>query len=554
MEVVLTWERLQVPHRRKRLPPVGLRNLGNTCYLNSVLQCLTYTPPLAHLSLLHRHSSLCDGTECPFCLLERRIARSLSLGEGVAQDAPSGLRSGLEDRFRWGRQEDAHEFLRHVIDACHSASLKLLKRKAGAAATATEVKEIFGGALMSQVKCLLCGRESDKVDEIMDLSLDLIGCGSLAEALARFFQAEVLDGNNKYKCDKCEKLTEAKKQLFILRAPNVLVIQFKRFEGINGAKINRDITFGEVLLLSSYMCKASQDPQPEYKLYGIIVHSGCSPDSGHYYAYIKDANGRWYCCNDAHVSLASTQQVLSEKVYILFYSRSNQRPRPSKIGLSYNGVKTPNSKGSHVELNNREVDPLKSPMRKPSEPHHSEKGTSTMSRIGMVPNQQIKFGIQKIIGKTVVVNGNGNQEGQKNTLIEKHDVSEQGRTMKSNRLSSTSNTAEPAAPKKQISPASNGTAVHNGPKHSENGTLSNRNKDALRVGHYLTTSDAQKNGTAQNGSDSSLGSKNMSVLHRSDTPGLKRKPWDAEKSENGGTVNKKPCNYPRITFRAACRM
>ncbi|KAK1305397.1 hypothetical protein QJS10_CPB11g01814 [Acorus calamus] len=107
--------------------------------------------------------------------------------------------------------------------------------------------------------------------------------------------------------------------------------------------------------------------------------------------------------------------------------------------------------------------------------------------------------------------------------------------MKSNRFSSTSNTAEPAAPKKQISPASNGNAVHNGPKHSENGTLSNRNKD-------LTTSDEQKNGTAQNGSDSSLGSKNMPVLHRSDTPGLKRKPWDTEKSENGGTVNKKPCN------------
>ncbi|KAK1305398.1 Ubiquitin carboxyl-terminal hydrolase 25 [Acorus calamus] len=532
MEVVLTWERLQVPHRRKRLPPVGLRNLGNTCYLNSVLQCLTYTPPLAHLSLLHRHSSLCKSPSPDRPRRRNRVPLLPPREEDRAVAEPRrgrgagravGLRSGLEDRFRWGRQEDAHEFLRHVIDACHSASLKLLKRKAGAAATATEVKEIFGGALMSQVKCLLCGRESDKVDEIMDLSLDLIGCGSLAEALARFFQAEVLDGNNKYKCDKCEKLTEAKKQLFILRAPNVLVIQFKRFEGINGAKINRDITFGEVLLLSSYMCKASQeqaicgehigarksrinawgihcagakrmcieehnmnrgivacfwtdsslgpepvdlstvealhrkteepprssllpsqsslsravrikdgnlwggdeslsqpsvrnnDPQPEYKLYGIIVHSGCSPDSGHYYAYIKDANGRWYCCNDAHVSLASTQQVLSEKVYILFYSRSNQRLRPSKIGLSYNGVKTPNSKGSHVELNNREVDPLKSPMRKPSEPHHSEKGTSTMSRIGMAPNQQIKFGIQKIIGKTVVVNGNGNQEGQKNT-------------------------------------------------------------------------------------------------------------------------------------------
>jgi len=30
-----------------------------------------------------------------------------------------------------------------------------------------------------------------------------------------------------------------------------------------------------------------QDPRPEYKLFGTIVHSGYSQESGHYYAYIK---------------------------------------------------------------------------------------------------------------------------------------------------------------------------------------------------------------------------------------------------------------------------
>ena len=30
-----------------------------------------------------------------------------------------------------------------------------------------------------------------------------------------------------------------------------------------------------------------QDPRPEYKLFGTIVHSGFSAESGHYYAYIK---------------------------------------------------------------------------------------------------------------------------------------------------------------------------------------------------------------------------------------------------------------------------
>ncbi|KAL8512315.1 hypothetical protein ACS0TY_018696 [Phlomoides rotata] len=368
----MTWQPslLKLLKRKHGSPPLGLRNLGNSCYLNSVLQCLTFTPPLANFCLRNLHSSVCDfgagkekKGECPFCILEKRIYRSLNSEAG--SDAPLKINSCLRiyaEHFRAGRQEDAHEFLRYVIDACHNTCLRLKKLqqqqrvKNGIAnggdnggSGETVVKEIFGGALQSQVKCLSCGAESNKVDEIMDISLDILHSGSLREALQKFFQSEVLDGNNKYKCDNCKELVTARKQMSVLEAPNVLVIQLKRFEGIFGGKVDKPIAFDEILVLSSHMCKGSKDQHPEYNLFGTIVHSGFSPDSGHYYAYIKDAFGRWYCCNDSYVSVSTLEEVLSEKAYILFFSRTKQRPR-TKFDVVGNGSKSHESNGNKTSI------------------------------------------------------------------------------------------------------------------------------------------------------------------------------------------------------------
>ena len=157
-----------------------------------------------------------SARECPFCILEKRISRSLSIDGAI--DAPSKIESCLRifaEHFQCGRQEDAHEFLRYVIDACHSTCLRILKTASsngnkaglekdcnGGREVNTVVREIFGGALLSQVKCLSCSAESNKVDEIMDLCLDLYQSNSLDDALKHFFRPEILDGSNKYCCGR----------------------------------------------------------------------------------------------------------------------------------------------------------------------------------------------------------------------------------------------------------------------------------------------------------------------------------------------------------------
>lgn len=151
-------------------------------------------------------------------MLERQIARLLRADAG-ALDSPAKIIRCMPlfaEHFRWGRQEDAHEFLRYVVDACHTTGLRMRKRLTAAVANGNRgdeegrgqqsvcmvMRETFGGSLLSQVKCLVCKGESNKTDEIMDISLDLPGSSSVADALARFFQPEILEGANKYSCER----------------------------------------------------------------------------------------------------------------------------------------------------------------------------------------------------------------------------------------------------------------------------------------------------------------------------------------------------------------
>nr|KAJ0209799.1 hypothetical protein LSAT_V11C400165960 [Lactuca sativa] len=118
----MTWKTSLLLKKRKNGPQLGFKNLDNTCYLNIVLQCLTYTPPLANFYLQLQHSENCEflaqqdkKSGCPFCLLEKRTVRSLSIDSTL--DTPGKIIGGLkvfDEHFCLWRNEDAHEFLRSI--------------------------------------------------------------------------------------------------------------------------------------------------------------------------------------------------------------------------------------------------------------------------------------------------------------------------------------------------------------------------------------------------------------------------------------------------------
>lgn len=317
------------------LRPFGLHNLGNSCYANAVLQCLMFTRPLTAYFLGGLHSKNCSNKEwCFMCEFEKLVVEGK---HGKTALSPTGILSHLHEigsSFGPGKQEDAHEFLRHSIDAMQSVCMKEA-RKSGAHRLAEEttlVQLIFGGYLRSKIKCTRCHGSSEQSERMLDLTVEIDGdISSLEEALQRFTSTEVLDGNNRYQCTRCKSYERAKKKLTISEAPNVLTIALKRYQSGKFGKISKAIRFPETLNLSSYM-STTDDNSPVYSLYGVVVHHDVmnAAFSGHYVCYVKDTHGKWYKTDDSQVKSVSLENVMSKCAYMLLYARCSPRA-PSSV-------------------------------------------------------------------------------------------------------------------------------------------------------------------------------------------------------------------------------
>ncbi|KZV43367.1 ubiquitin carboxyl-terminal hydrolase 16-like [Dorcoceras hygrometricum] len=319
------------------LRPCGLVNCGNSCYANAVLQCLVFTPPLTAYFLQGLHSKTCGRREwCFICEFEFLVQKAK---EGNSPLSPAPLLSQMErlgSHLGHGREEDAHEFLRYVIDAMQFVHLKEARSNKSNSLDeeTTLVGLTFGGYLRSKIECMRCGGKSEQHERIMDLSVEIGGdIGTVEEALHQFTRSEILDGENKYHCGRCKSYEKAKKKLRVLEAPNVLTIALKRFQSGQYGKLNKVVKFPEVLNLAPYMSGTS-DKSPIYRLYGVVVHldSMNSTFSGHYVCYLKNNAGSWYKADDLTVQPVELGKVLLTAAYMLFYARCS--PRSPKLRKS----------------------------------------------------------------------------------------------------------------------------------------------------------------------------------------------------------------------------
>ncbi|KAJ3596831.1 hypothetical protein NHX12_003231 [Muraenolepis orangiensis] len=306
----------------------GLRNLGNTCFMNAILQSLSNVQQFSHyfkeLPAVALRSGKTAGRrmyhtrsqgETSVSLVEevRKTLCSLWQGNQTAFSPDSLFYAiwKIMPSFRGYQQQDAHEFMRYLLDHLHRelqgnhngvaplasgpdvARLPPTAGKCCINGITTVVTSIFGGILQNEVNCLICGTESRKFDPFLD-------------CLRSFTDLEELDDAELYMCHKCIKRQKSTKKFWIQKLPKVLCLHLKRFHWTAFLR-NKVDTYVEFPLQGLDM-----------RDFLLEVHLNHKVGSGHYTAY-GCHEGRWYHFNDSTVTVTSEETVRKAKAYILFY-------------------------------------------------------------------------------------------------------------------------------------------------------------------------------------------------------------------------------------------
>ena len=360
----------------KKLPPVGLANIGNTCYMNAALQCVSNVDKLSNFLLDQKNVNLIKKNKEnilvePYIEVLENLYRKTPESEDDENFtySPKYIRDVFySNNLFQGNAGDSIDLIMYFLQKMHEELNKIpgnlnpffskyyinntynsnmdqyeitslnnfIQNSSGQNITNSIISNTFFVIECSKTKCYNCKRcgydfqfknyiifpleEIRKNTEISrGISLSSV---TLYDCFIYYEKTNYFTGTNRILCNKCGYTSDAENSSFIYSVPDTLIINLNR--GI-GNIYNVGIEYDENLDLEGFV-KYDGDSK-KYKLTGIVTHVGSSGVGGHYMAFCyKEKYNRWYLFNDAIVSESDFNTAKSTgDSYILFYRRVNNK-------------------------------------------------------------------------------------------------------------------------------------------------------------------------------------------------------------------------------------
>jgi len=284
---------------KKTTQYVGLRNLGNTCYLNCIIQQLFCLDAFSGtvLSLTEQSDDLDDS---PFYGLQN-VFQVLRTSHKKFHDPEAfvrKLKNGNNQPIDVSVQTDLHEFLMSIFTQL-TERLKHTEEPA-------LVSKLFEGKQTVEIVTEQ-GNRKTLTQDFTHIQVHVKDISSLEQGLDLLCKEENIPD---YRCSVTGDTVSAMQTSSFEQLPPVLIFCLSRFdysvEHVRSVKLNHYVSFPDELNMSKYRHpESSQFPNAEhdeYKLVGVVIHSG-EPNRGHYYSFIKVdvENDEWFRFDDEKV-------------------------------------------------------------------------------------------------------------------------------------------------------------------------------------------------------------------------------------------------------------